>query len=90
MIEFTKFGEAMNLWVVALRVTGLGWYVAACIVLGVLGGLGLDKLIGTSPLFTLLGTVLGTVLAFWGLYKLVQPVLYGAKRGDVTGKGRKP
>ena len=83
----------MNLWVVALRVTGLGWYVAACIVLGVVGGLGLDKLVGTTPLFTLLGTVLGTVLAFWGLYKLVQPVLYGAKRedprGDPRGKGRK-
>ena len=27
----------MDWWIVALRVTGLGWYVAACIVLGVLG-----------------------------------------------------
>ena len=79
----------MNGWFLALRLAGLGWYVAACIVLGVVGGLGLDKLIGTSPVFTLLGTVLGTVLAFWGLYKLVQPILYGSKRGDLTGKGRK-
>ena len=79
----------MNWWVLGLRLTGLGWYVAACIVLGVLGGLGLDKLIGTTPLFTLLGTVLGTVAAFWGLYKLVQPVLNSAKRRDVTNKGRK-
>lgn len=78
----------MEWWVVALRVTGLGWYVAACIVLGVLGGLGLDKLAGTTPLFTLLGTVLGTVLAFWGLYKLVQPILYGARRRDKTDNGR--
>ncbi len=76
----------MDWWVVALRVTGLGWYVAACVVLGVLGGLGLDKLVGTTPLFTLLGTVLGTVLAFWGVYKLVQPVLYGAKRQDKTNQ----
>ena len=76
----------MDLWVVALRVTGLGWYVAACVVLGVLGGWGLDKLVGTTPLFTLLGTVLGTVLAFWGVYKLVQPVLYGAKRQDKTNQ----
>ena len=76
----------MDWWVVALRVTGLGWYVAACVVLGVLGGWGLDKLVGTTPLFTLLGTVLGTVLAFWGVYKLVQPVLYGAKRQDKTNQ----
>ena len=72
-----------------LRVTGLGWYVAACIVLGVLAGLGLDKLIGSAPLFTLLGTVLGSIAAFWGLYKLVQPVLYGTKRGARGEKGIK-
>ena len=79
----------MNWWVLGLRLTGLGWYVAACIVLGVVGGLGLDKLIGTTPLFTLLGTVLGTIAAFWGLYKLVQPVLNSVKRQDVPNKGRK-
>ena len=79
----------MNIWIVVLRLMGLGWYVAGCIVLGVVGGLGLDKLVGTTPLFTLLGTVLGTIVAFWGLYKMVQPILYGAKRGDLTTKGRK-
>ena len=79
----------MNGWVIAMRLAGLGWYVAACIVLGVLGGLGLDRLTGTTPLFTLLGTVLGSVLAFWGLYRMVLPVLYGAKRGNMSGKGRK-
>ncbi len=79
----------MNGWVIALRLTGLGWYVAACIVGGIAGGLGLDKLIGTSPVFTLIGLALGIILAFWGLYKLIQPILYGAKHGDLTGKGRK-
>ena len=77
------------MWVIALRVTGLGWYVAACILLGVFGGLGLDHLVGTTPLFTFLGIILGSVLAFWGLYKLVQPVLYGLKHEDLAGKGRK-
>ena len=76
-------------WGQFLRLSGLGWYVAACIVLGVAGGLGLDKLVGTSPLFMLLGTVLGTISAFWGLYKLVQPILNSAKRRDVSEKGRK-
>lgn len=78
----------MNGWVIGLRFVGLGWYVAACIVLGTLGGLGLDELAGTTPLFLILGIVLGTVLAFWGLYKLVQPVLNITKRGDMNGKGR--
>jgi F0F1-type ATP synthase assembly protein I len=79
----------MSGWAIALRFAGLGWYVAACIVLGLVGGLGLDRLVGTTPLFTLLGTLLGSVLAFWGLYKLVQPILYGGNRGNMSGKGRK-
>jgi F0F1-type ATP synthase assembly protein I len=78
----------MNGWVIGLRFVGLGWYVAACIVLGILGGLGLDELAGTTPLFLALGTVLGTVLAFWGLYKLVRPVLNSTKRGEMNRKGR--
>ena len=65
----------MNLRAVALRLTGLGWYVAACIVVGVLGGLGLDKLAGTAPLFTLLGLFVGTVAAFYGMYRMVRPLL---------------
>lgn len=79
----------MDWWVVGLRLMGLGWYVAACIILGVLGGLGLDKLVGTIPLFTLIGTVLGTVLAFWGLYKMVRPVIYGIKGRNGADRGRK-
>ena len=59
----------------ALRFMGLGWYVAACIVVGVLGGLGLDHLVGTRPLFTLVGVLVGTAAAFYGVYKLVQPML---------------
>ncbi len=79
----------MNWWVLALRLTGLGWYVALCIVIGVAGGLGLDKLAGTIPLFTLLGTVLGSVVAFWGIYKMVQPLLYHAQQGNTAAKRRK-
>ena len=74
----------MNLMALALRLTGLGWYVAICIVVGVVGGLGLDKLVGTLPLFTLLGTGLGSIAAFWGLYKMIQPVLSGTKSGGST------
>ena len=79
----------MNLWAVALRLTGLGWYVAACIVVGVLGGLGLDKLAGTTPLFTLLGVFVGTVAAFYGMYRMVRPLLKesGNEPGDEKDGG---
>ena len=78
----------MAWWVVALRLTGLGWYVATCIVAGVVGGVVLDKLSGTLPLFTLLGTVVGSVAAFWGVYKMILPVLYGSTRRQKPGNGR--
>jgi F0F1-type ATP synthase assembly protein I len=78
----------MTWWAVALRLTGLGWYIAFCVVGGVLGGLGLDKLLGTLPLFTLAGTVLGSVVAFWGVYKMILPVLYGAKHQEMIRKRR--
>jgi len=66
-------------WAVGLRLIGLGWYVAACVVIGVVGGVFLDKLFGTVILFTLLGILLGSAVAFWGVYKMILPVLYGAK-----------
>ena len=68
----------MNLWVLAVRRTGLGWYIALCIVFGVVGGLALDGLLETKPLFMLLGILLGSVVAFWGLYKMVQPLMNAA------------
>jgi F0F1-type ATP synthase assembly protein I len=79
----------MSWWVVALRLTGLGWYIGVCVVGGVLGGLGLDKLLDTTPIFTLVGTILGSIVAFWGVYKMVLPILYGAKRRELNQKGRK-
>ncbi|MCX6023229.1 MAG: AtpZ/AtpI family protein [Chloroflexi bacterium] len=56
---------------VGLRLLGLGWYVAICIVLGILGGLWLDGKTGKIPLFTLLGLFLGLIAAFTGLYRMV-------------------
>ncbi|MBM3926306.1 MAG: AtpZ/AtpI family protein [SAR202 cluster bacterium] len=78
----------MSGWAVALRLAGLGWYVAFCIVLGVGGGVWLDKKAGTTPLFILLGTVLGVVVAFYGIYKLVASLMADSDRsGNNAGKG---
>ena len=59
----------------ALRYLGIGWYVALCIVIGVLGGRWIDGQAGTGPIFTLVGIVLGTIAAFYGIYKMVRPLL---------------
>ena len=71
----------MAWWVWALRFLGLGWYVAFCIVLGTIVGLWLDRKFHTSPILALVGIVLGTIAAFYGLYRMVAPLMeqYGRK-----------
>lgn len=51
---------------------GLGWYIGLSIVLPMLGGWMLDGKVGSLPLFTLLGLGLGLVLAFTGVYRVLQ------------------
>lgn len=68
----------------------MGWYVALCIVLGVLGGVWLDKKIGTPPLFILIGTLLGVVVAFYGIYKMVVPLLQSTDHGGQKEPEDKP
>ena len=68
-------------FVLAMRLLGLGWYVAFCIILGVGGGLWLDSRLETRPILTLVGVVLGTVLAFYGVYRMVEPLM-GGENGD--------
>ena len=73
----------MNRRLLALRLIGLGWYVAGCIVVGVVGGVLIDQWLGTKLLFTLLGLALGTTSAFYGLIKMIQPLI---KPEPLTGK----
>ena len=54
------------------RLLGLGWYVALCLVVGVAGGVWLDRQLQLSPLFLLLGLALGLIFAFVGLMRMVQ------------------
>ena len=65
----------MNRTLLALRLTGLGWYVASCIVVGVVGGVLLDTWLGLKPLFTLLGILFGTTAAFYGLFQMIKPLI---------------
>ena len=71
----------MPTWALALRLMGVGWYVAASILIGIVGGLWLDKWLGTTIVFTIVGVVLGTTVAFYGLYRMVQPLMDNTDKG---------
>ena len=60
--------ENFRVW----KLLGLGWYVALCLVVGILGGLWLDRQLRLSPLFLLLGLALGLIVAFVGIFRMVQ------------------
>ena len=53
------------------RLLGVGWYVAICIVGGVWGGVWLDEKLGASPLFLLIGLMLGIGAAGAGMYRML-------------------
>jgi F0F1-type ATP synthase assembly protein I len=57
------------------RLIGIGWYFAVCIVLGVVGGVLLDRAAGTAPLLTLIGLLTGLIAAFYGGYRMLMDVL---------------
>ncbi len=65
----------MNRWVAALRLTGVGFYIAACIVLGIFAGLWLDNKLNTGPLFMIGGLLVGLAVAIYGVYRMIQPLM---------------
>ena len=67
----------------AMRLLGLGWYFAVCVIGGVFGGYLLDGWLDTKPLFTMLGLFGGLALACYGGYKLLMQVI--SKRGQGEG-----
>jgi len=77
--------SGMKRWETALRLLGLGWYIGACIVLGVAGGIWLDNKFGVKPIFVISGLLIGIVTAFYGAYKMIIPNL----NGDNGDKGEK-
>ncbi|MBI2847604.1 MAG: AtpZ/AtpI family protein [Chloroflexi bacterium] len=74
----------MSRWQLALRLTGMGWYVGVCIVGGVLGGLWLDGKLHTRPLLAIIGLLAGIILAFYGVYRMILPNINQKKSGGKT------
>ena len=65
----------MNKWVLALRLTGVGFYVGGSIVLGVLGGLWLDDKFNTTPILVIVGLLLGLMVAIYGVWRMLVPLM---------------
>ncbi|MSQ11243.1 MAG: AtpZ/AtpI family protein [Dehalococcoidia bacterium] len=80
----------MPWWAWAFRITGVGWYIATCIVGGIFGGVYLDRWLGTPPLFILLGVLSGTAAAFYGVYRMVEPFLTEPRSGQKQHPGDRP
>jgi len=55
----------------AVRLLGIGWYFAFCIIVGIVGGVLLDRQVERDHIFTLVGLFLGLALAFFGGYILL-------------------
>ena len=71
-------------WAGVLRLIGIGWYIAACILLGTLGGRWVGQKVGGNSgevIFTVLGLILGLIVAFLGVYRMVKSTLTDDKGG---------
>jgi len=60
--------------VVALRLTGVGFFIGGSIVLGIIGGRWLDNKLDMN-LFWIIGLILGIVVAFYGVYQMILPLM---------------
>jgi len=65
----------MRRWVAALRFIGVGWFVGISILGGVVGGLWLDNKFGTKPILVILGLIFGLIVAFYGVYRMLLPLI---------------
>lgn len=59
------------------RLMGAGWHVALSIAGGTGGGFWLDGRFDTSPVLTLVGLVLGIVVAFAGMIRILSAMWSG-------------
>lgn len=65
----------MSRWVAALRLTGVGFFIGACILLGTFAGLWLDGKLNTKPIFMIIGLFVGLVVAAFGVYRMIRPLM---------------
>ncbi len=71
----------MERWVVALRLVGVGFFIGGAIVLGVGLGLWLDGRLGTTPALAIAGLFIGIVVAVFGVYQMLLPLMKERQNG---------
>jgi len=64
----------MPKWMVALRLTGMGFFIGGSIVLGVFAGRWLDNKLNSEPILAIVGLIVGIVVAFCGIYRMILPL----------------
>jgi len=69
--------QGMRRWEAALRFIGVGWFIAISILLGVGGGLWLDTKFGTRPILVIVGLIFGLLVALYGVYRMLLPLMRG-------------
>ncbi len=70
----------MDKLVPALRLLGIGFYIAVCIV----GGIALGWWLGDKrPLFVIIGLVAGLIIAGYGVYSMLRPLLKDMNNSSV-------
>ena len=72
LLRVRSIEDSMGRWRAALRLIGVGWYIAVCIILGVVAGHWLDGKLDTSLLW-IIGLIFGIFIAFYGVYRMLLP-----------------
>lgn len=72
----------MKRWQTALRLVGVGWYIGISILLGIIGGSWLDGKYGTQPLWVIVGLLLGIIVAIYGVYQMLLPLIKSKNNGE--------
>jgi hypothetical protein len=69
----------MDKWLPALKITGIGFYIAVCII----GGAYLGWWLGNKrPIFLLVGLVGGLIVAIYGVYRMIKPLMDNNNRKE--------
>ena len=75
LLKVRNVDAGMRRWVAALRLVGVGFFVGGSIVLGVVAGMWLDTRLNSGHIWVIVGLLLGLVIAFYGVYRMLLPFL---------------